>query len=273
VSALEPREDPRATDERTGLRGRYEVPVDDPPWPARPDGWRHDVPDPPDAFPVPFGPGDALLAVAWSVLAQVLVFLPVAASSLDIEQGPGLLIGLLAGQVLSLGGVLAWLARRGRLSWRLLGPVRPRLRDLGLGVAVGASGWLVVTLLLLLATLVVGEFEPPDQVLLERSTEGGIVTYLALAVAVLGAPVVEEVVFRGMLFQSLRYRIGLFPAMGISSIVWGLVHLLQPIYVVALALFGVWLAATFHRTGRLTVVVVAHATFNVIALLLSFTAT
>lgn len=268
----EPRDDPRGVDPGTGLRGRLEVPEHDPPWPPRPEGWRHDRPDPPDAFPVPFGIRDGLLAVGWSIVAQVLVLAPLASSSIETTEGPGLLLAILGSQVLTLGGVLWWLYARGRLSWRLLGPLRPRWKDLWVGLGVGVSGWLVVTLLLALADATFGPLEPPDQELLKRTTEGGVVTTVAIAIAVVGAPIVEEVIFRGLLFQSFRMRFGVFPAMGVSAFVWALVHFVAPIYIVSLAIFGFWLAAAFHRTGRLTVVITAHAVFNLIAVSLSFVA-
>lgn len=260
--------------------------ADDPPWPPRPEGWRHDAPEPPAAFRVPWSVSDALLLVLWTIVAQVVVGVAVLASRADVGSDlVGVTVSLVV-QGVTLAGVLVWLALRSRLSWRLLGPLPPRLRDLWVGSGVGVAGFVIVTLLLLLADQLWGEVEPPDQPLTRMIGEGGLVTLLVVVVAVLAAPVVEEVVFRGLLFQAIRERAGVFPAMGLSALIFGAVHLPQIVEVEAetglveginvaalpsiagLAILGFWFAGAFHRTGRLGVVVAAHATFNGIALAL-----
>lgn len=262
------------------------IPQPDPAWPSRPAGWRHDAPDPPEAFPVPWTVSDALLLVLWTILAQMVVGGAVLLAGADpSSELVGVLLSLTV-QVVTLAGVLAWLQGRQRLSWRLLGPLRPRLRDVAVGAGVGLSGFVIVRGLVLLADQLWGRVDPPDQPLTDIVGRGGLVTVLAVTVAVVGAPVVEEVVFRGLLFQSIRERAGVFPAMGLSALVFGAVHLPQIIEVdqdtglvegvnvfalpsiAGLAVLGFWFAGAFHRTGRLGVVVAAHAAFNGIALVL-----
>lgn len=263
------------------------VPSPDPSWPSRPEGWRHDAPDPPEAFRVPWSVTDASLLVLWTILAQAVVAVGALLVNVDVSDSDlAAVVVSLVVQATTFVGVLVWLSGRDRLSWRLLGPLPPRLRDIGVGVGVGASGFVIVTILLVLAEQLWGGVEPPDQPLTQMVDQGGLVTALVVVVAVLAAPVVEELVFRGLLFQSIRQRAGLFPAMGISAIVFGLVHLPQILEVnedtgivegmnvdalpsiVGLAILGFWFAGAFHRTGRLGVVIAAHATFNGIALAL-----
>lgn len=254
----------------------------DPPWPPRPEGWRHDAPDPPDAFPVPWSVSDAFLLVLWTVLAQMIVGGVALGLGTDLTR-PGLttaLVFLAIQVVVALGGV-AWLAGRGRLSWRILGPLRPRVRDLAVGVGVGVAGFLIVTVSVVLAEQLAGRVEAPEEPLRELAVEGGLPALLTVVlVAVILAPALEEVIFRGLLFQGLRQRLGLFPAMGISALVFGAVHLPKIVQpdgslnmlalpsIVALAILGFWFAGAFHRTGRLGVVVAAHGAFNGIALLI-----
>lgn len=255
----------------------------DPAWPPRPPGWRHDAPDPPDAFPVPWSIGDATLMVAWTLIAQVLVGAALLVLPLGIDPlagGSAAASVTIAAQLVTLGGILAWFAARDRLSWRLLGPLRPRVRDLLTGVGVGVAGFVIVTLSLFLVEQLAGRVEPPDQPLRDMALEGGLTVVLVVTAAVVLAPAIEELVFRGMLFQAIRARAGAFPAMGISALVFGAVHLPQVIEqdgsvnvvalpsIAALAILGFWFAAAFHRTGRLLVVIVGHATFNGTALLL-----
>lgn len=247
--------------------------VVDPPWPAREPDWRHDAPDPPDAFPVPWSWVDGLALVLVSIGAQIIAAGIVAAAGYSIEDPIPLLVMTAASQVLTVGLAVWWLRRRRVLSWRLLGPLRPTLRHAAIGVGIGVSGYVIVTLTVLVASALFGEFAPPNQQVLDQSLTGPLATALGVLVAVLLAPVVEEFIFRGVLFQTLRERIGLWPAIGISSMVFGLLHLLAPLYAIVLTILGFWLAGAFHRTGSIVVPIVGHAIFNAIALTLASFAT
>jgi len=87
-----------------------------------------------------------------------------------------------------------------------------------------------------------------------------------------GAPIIEEIFYRGLLQRSLIKRglpAGL--AIGITSVVFGVSHfeaLQLPGLVLAGAVFGV----LAHRSGRLGPAIAAHVGFNlvtVVALLLA----
>lgn len=237
------------------------------PWPERPDGWRHDAPDPPDAFEVPWRWVDGVALVVLSLFAQVSVGATMFALGVDPLAGMNLFltVGLSQGLMLGIGAL--YLRSRNALSWHLLGPVRPAWKHVWVGVGVGVSGYLIVVTLAALAQAVAGPIEPPSQEVLDRSLEGGAAALLGLALAGLVAPVTEEFVYRAVLFQGLRQRVGLWPAMGISSIIFGVMHLEIPLfYMAVLAILGFWLAGAFHRTGSVVVPIVGHATFNAIQL-------
>lgn len=239
----------------------------DPSWPPPPPGWRHDAPDPPDAFRVPFGVLDGIGLVLWTLLLQAFILGPLLVTGM--LESPAVTLAALAGvQVLTLLTGAWWLRARGRLSWRLLGPVRPGWRHAALGAAAGLAGFVIVTLLLALATLAFGPLEQPEQQVLQDATKGLAAGLWSFVVAVLLAPALEEAVFRGVLFQAIRARLGLWPGIVLSAFAFAIVHLevTQPIFSAALLLLGVWLAAVFHRTGSLVAAITAHATFNAIAL-------
>lgn len=250
----------------------------DPAWPEPPPGWRHDAPDPPDAFPVPWSWGDGLALVLWTVFAQLAVVVVIEGSG-GAGSGRTLLLAAGASQVLTFLGAIGYLRLRGVLTWRLLGPLRPRGRHVLGGIGAGVSGWLLTVLLLLVALRLTRTEELPAQETLEQITQGGAETFvIGFVLAVFLAPLVEELIYRAVLFQALRARIGVFPAMGISSILWAVMHVefilsstgefevagLVPM--VVLAIFGFWLAAAFHRAGSLLVPLVGHSAFNLIQL-------
>jgi len=93
---------------------------------------------------------------------------------------------------------------------------------------------------------------------LEHQPFGWLPLSVALFVA---APLVEEAAFRGWLQRPLERRIGPAWAIGVSALLFALVHgfpLLVPYYVVA----GVVLGATVYLTRSLWVAIVAHAAHN-----------
>lgn len=245
----------------------------DPAWPPRSEGWRHDAPDPPDAFPVPWNVFDGLGLVMWTIIAQVVLAAPLIAIGLDFTGGVAALSVFIAAQLFTFVGAAVYLRARGALSWRLLGPLPPRWRDIPLGIGVGVSGYIIVVVLVVMATQIVGPVEPPQQAVLQESMSGGLVAVLGIISAGILAPILEEFVFRGVLFQSLRAKLGVMPGIGISSFLFAAVHIevSSLLFSAALLLLAVWLSAALHRTGRLLVAIVGHATFNLITLALALT--
>lgn len=227
------------------------------------------------AFPVPFSVLEAGMLVVWSLLAQFVVAVPAIGLGLvDPSDGAALVLLAIVSQTVALAGALAWLSGRGRLSWRLLGPVRPQGMHVAQGLLAGVGGFVGVTLLLALLVAVLGPVEPPEQGLLSEATRGGLATVLAVIAAVVMAPLLEEVIYRGLLFQALHRRVGLWPAAVLSAVIFAAVHVevTQPLFSGGLALLGVLFAWLLVRTGSLVVPIVAHAAFNAISITFAFVA-
>ena len=156
---------------------------------------------------------------------------------------------------------------------------RGRWRDLGLGALVA----MVVQLLILpgiafLLRPLLGEPEVsgPVQDLLDQA-DGPAFLGLVLSVAV-GAPLVEELFFRGLLLRSLQRRLPDYLAVTLSAVAFGIAHgSALPVdavvlVMVSLTVFGAVLAVLAIRTGRLGPSIVAHSVFNLFTLLyLTFT--
>lgn len=87
---------------------------------------------------------------------------------------------------------------------------------------------------------------------------------LIVAQAIFLAPLVEEVVFRGLLFEEVRRLWGVAPAYLLSSLGFALLHYpglgAIPIFIVALSL-----AFAYHRYG-LPASIMLHATQNTLAM-------
>ena len=96
---------------------------------------------------------------------------------------------------------------------------------------------------------------------------GGWIVVLVLVVA-LGAPIIEELVYRGLILQALQSRLNDWVALIISAAWFALIHL-QPVELPGLFAFALVLGICFQRTGRLGMSVMAHIGFNAAGLLLA----
>ena len=110
-------------------------------------------------------------------------------------------------------------------------------------------------------------WESMDEKLMFGSASSAFLTSLD---AVVGAPVVEEIIFRGILFGALFGKWGFWPAALGSSLVFASVHgygFEGSILVLTTGTFLCWLYA---RTGRLWAPMLAHGLLNAIVVLPQF---
>jgi hypothetical protein len=87
---------------------------------------------------------------------------------------------------------------------------------------------------------------------------------LLIAIVAIGAPIIEELFFRGLLLRSVQRRFGAAIAVAASSLIFGAIHF-QLKQLPALALFGLVAALLTVKTDRLGPAIWAHVTFNATA--------
>jgi membrane protease YdiL (CAAX protease family) len=99
---------------------------------------------------------------------------------------------------------------------------------------------------------------------------------VSIGYGVLIAPIHEEFFFRGLLFRSLRDRYGFGVGAVGSGLAFGLIHYipgpaLDSVLLMSVMVFtGIALAYLYERRGNIVANTIAHATFNVIGLILIF---
>jgi membrane protease YdiL (CAAX protease family) len=176
-------------------------------------------------------------------------------------------VGGLIGLWIGLGGGVLY-AARAKGSGSVVADFGLRFRwrsDIVVGVVVGlASQYALVPLLY-------WPFEQADPSLrhrledrakdVTRAAHGGLQITVLFLFLVVGAPVIEELFFRGLLLRSLLRRFGPTVAVVVSAVVFGLAHF-EPLQLAGLILFGLVLGVMAERTGRLGPGIVAHAAFN-----------
>ncbi|MDE6889973.1 MAG: CPBP family intramembrane metalloprotease [Eubacterium sp.] len=109
-----------------------------------------------------------------------------------------------------------------------------------------------------------GEFSPGYQAVTEMLYRQDLFTEIA-AMCVLG-PLIEELVFRGLVYQRLRQKGTPFAAAVWSALLFGLMHfnLVQCAYAFVL---GLLLAHIIYRTGSLLAAAAAHMAANLASVL------
>lgn len=95
---------------------------------------------------------------------------------------------------------------------------------------------------------------------------GGARTLLLVVVVAVGAPIVEEIVYRGMIQRSAVARFGPIAGWVGAALFFAAIHL-RPVEFPGLALAGAVFGLAAWRTGRIGGAIVAHAAFNATGLL------
>jgi hypothetical protein len=146
------------------------------------------------------------------------------------------------------------------LSW-------PRLRDWWLGFL---SSWVgrILPLIVLICIVVTGSgFGTPNRAsptILGVTPSGTAGWVVVITLAVVGAPVVEELFFRGLIQGAFTRRIGAIPALFATAIIFSFAHVLNEGAFAPVVLFpmAVVLGYLRYQTERLAAGMVAHAFFN-----------
>jgi membrane protease YdiL (CAAX protease family) len=230
---------------------------------------------PPSPAPPPPAPSGRDVLIGLSLSGALFLVLAVGAGFLHLAHpgewhyGPwGLLIQLaLANAVLAIAALVV-AARRG---WGVFRFKPLSRRSLAFCAAGGAAGG--ISLALLLTTLSEATGWPlhgvNDELMgVNELPSVGLAIFAIVAAGT--TPLVEELIFRGLLFQWLRGWMGPIGAALVSSVFFGALHLPSGQAVWA-GLVGFALALLYHRLGSLWAAVAAHAGNNALAIVLVLT--
>jgi membrane protease YdiL (CAAX protease family) len=183
------------------------------------------------------------------------------------EHGAGLLVGSFVGLWIPLVGS-ALLASRlfgSRSTRRDLGLAVRLPTDLVLGIVVGLAGLLAATAVQL-ALSPFPDLTGTNTNFIEEQSGSVVGTVVVVVSTLIGAPIVEELFFRGLLQRSMA-RIGLAAAF-VQAIVFGLIHVTPSEglgnvgIVLGVGVFGLVLGLAARHFGRLGPTMIGHAVFN-----------
>jgi uncharacterized protein len=221
----------------------------------------------------PWSAADIVVALlTGALLGALLVVVLVSATAVEDELSPNSMVGFVGALIYAALMVSAWffvLHRRG-VSWSAAG-----FRPVGLGpilaMVPAAIGLMILNSLVVFITRgFIGEvLTVREQLLVDQFdiTPGEFVWLLMLGGV--AAPLVEELVFRGLIFRYLRSRRRKPVAVVASAGLFALMHVI-PSLLVPLFLIGVVLAIVADRYDSIYPSITLHALHNAVTIVILY---
>lgn len=130
---------------------------------------------------------------------------------------------------------------------------------------------LVVTLVLTAIVLNLFKYRPPVQPIVDmlmKEKEVPILVYSSIFAAVAG-PIMEEIFFRGFMYNAFKKRIGIFWGILFTSSVFSLLHA-HLVGFLPILILGIVLTYLYEKTGSLVPSMTVHILHNLASLLMVF---
>lgn len=133
-----------------------------------------------------------------------------------------------------------------------------------MGVAAGLVLYYLVGLSDYIVSLVAG-IRPNDHPVVSMVTEARNWKEMIVPLLLSGlvVPIGEEVFFRGFAYPALRNRIGVWPGIVATGLIFAVLHF-DLFGLLALTVAGIALTALYEKSGSLPLVITAHAVWNIL---------
>ncbi|MBI5842743.1 MAG: CPBP family intramembrane metalloprotease [Chloroflexi bacterium] len=214
---------------------------------------------------IPWTIRDVWIGVALLVLIEaVLVFVLLSFPKAKFTQNAGLAAVELF-YLLPVATVFLWR----HTGWKFIGFRKFTWESLALGCGLLIGGYAIVIVhnTLLIALGVNTQGETLVSIFNSLDAPGWF-----LFVGIILAPLVEEIFFRGFLFQGFREKMGWLKAALLSSLIFSASHL-DPAALIPTFVLGFTFSYIFHRTNSLWPGMILHFTVNSFGLCVAFAVT
>jgi membrane protease YdiL (CAAX protease family) len=213
---------------------------------------------------VPWKFMDNWTGVALLALLNVIIFiLTLGDFRTDIAQSAAIIVLELA-YLLPVIIIFAWR----RIHWRALGFGKFDASTLGIGCGLLLASYMLI----IVHNLVLVSFgiDTQAETIIRIFTELDAPVWFILVGAIF-APLVEEIFFRGFLFQGFRARYGWVSAMLLSAAIFAVAHL-DPVALIPTFILGCLLAYLYHRSNTVWPGVILHFLVNALGLCAAYVA-
>jgi membrane protease YdiL (CAAX protease family) len=206
-----------------------------------------------------WGMGDAVISLIGAIVLSLVVSLGLMSQNIDPENGWGLIIAFSAPWLMLAGWPIVATTLKGNGPGVDLGLIAPRTY-LRLGFVAGLISLAVASLMAVIVTRFTGPLSSTAGDVGLNQT--GIVLVLFVLLAMFGAPIVEEIAFRGMLYGALaKAHVNEHLVVVITALVFALFHF-EPKRFIILFAIGIILGEVRRRTGSTSAAIVAHVVNN-----------
>ena len=134
------------------------------------------------------------------------------------------------------------------------------------GIGLGTVGFGLILTNLIMTGLEGTEILQSALDLMENafSVQGGLDGLVVILVVIIGAPLVEELLFRGVLFEELANIVSIKTTIILTALIFGLYHfnILQTPNTI---IMGLVLAYVYYKTKSIKAPIIVHATNNLLA--------
>jgi membrane protease YdiL (CAAX protease family) len=212
-----------------------------------------------------------LAAIALSVLGEL--------AAVGLGAAPLTVPVVVLGQAGLWGGlcIAAWIVSHRRPGGSLadLGFRRPTGSEIKTGLGIGLLGLFTAGRIAALLQSLFPDDGPGSHVFLAARPSGSLI-FVSIVIMCVGAPIVEELYFRGVVQSVLMRSLGSTPGIAVQAMLFGLAHFQlgmtfnqAAVKCGTIFVLGLFLGTLRARTGRLGAGIVAHATNNVIVVIVT----
>ena len=209
-------------------------------------------------FPT-WGMGDALISILGYGIVAVSVSLILVTQNIDPENGWGLILAFGLPWILLAGWPILAAITKGNGPGLDFGLIAPRTH-LRFGVVAGIVSVLLASALAILVQYITGPLNSTAADVGMNQT--GLVLVVFVLMAMFGAPIVEEIAFRGLLYGALaKAHVNEHLVVFITAAIFALVHF-EPKRFVILFVIGLIFGEVRRRTGSTSAAILAHIVNN-----------
>ena len=156
-----------------------------------------------------------------------------------------------------------------RIHWKHLGFGRFEWTTLGLGCGLLIAAYAIILIHNLILTGLGFDTQGEDILKIFASLESPV---WFIITGIILAPIVEEIFFRGFLFQGFRQRYGWIRSTLLSSAIFAVAHL-DPVALIPTFILGGVLAYLYHRSNSVWPGVILHFLVNALGMCSAYAAT
>jgi membrane protease YdiL (CAAX protease family) len=206
-----------------------------------------------------WGMGDAVISLVGAIGLSLVVSLSLMSQNIDPENGWGLIVAFSSPWLMLAGWPIVATTIKGNGPKIDLGLIAPRTH-LRFGFVAGVASLAFASVVAWIVTQFTGPLSSTAGDVGVNQTGAVLVIFVLLAM--FGAPIVEEIAFRGMLYGALaKAHVNEHLVVVITALIFALFHF-EPKRFLILFVIGMLLGEVRRRTGSTSAAIVAHVVNN-----------